>query len=68
LEHLDLAGCGLLLDAQRRGEGDHLTVARRRPSLRYLFEAARVVDVPAQDLFPLGGIHAVGIGAPENAL
>ena len=69
LEHLDLAGCGLLLElTERRGEGNDLRVAV--PALRrHLVEATRVADITGQDFLALGSVHDnPRIGAPRPPL
>src|SRR5262249_14867092 len=57
LEDLDLALRRLLLElAQRRVERNDLRVGAGTPRRR-LVETTRVVDVPAQDLLALCGVH-----------
>src|SRR4249919_445496 len=57
LEHLDLAGCRLLLElAKRSSERDNLCVAL--PTLRgHLVEPTRMAHVSGQDLSALRSIH-----------
>jgi hypothetical protein len=70
LENLELAGCRLLLEfPERRGvERDHGRGAAIAPSRRRRFEAAAVIAIPVQDLFPLSGVHESGIGLVLTAL
>jgi hypothetical protein len=69
LEHLDLAHRRLLLElAQRALERDHLGARPGSAARRDLLEPARVICVPAQDLFALGGVHARDIGLPVGPL
>ena len=70
LEDLDLAGRRCLLElAERTLEGDNLGLALTvRPAGCDLVETARVADVTAQDLLPLGGVHGAIIGGPVRRL
>jgi len=62
LKHLDLAHGRLLLElAERRAERDHL--GARIPAVapgRHLVEAAGVIQVSAQDVLALCGVHVRG--------
>jgi hypothetical protein len=68
LQNLDLAGRRLLLElAHRRRERDDLS-ARGPTTGSSCIEPTRVVDVPAQDSFPLGSVHEQVIVAPRGPL
>jgi hypothetical protein len=69
LEHLDLAGRGLLLElAQRRREGDDLRVAVG-PLGGHLVETTRMAHIAGQDFLALGSVHDnPRIGLPCPAL
>lgn len=57
LEHLDLAGSGLLLELpERRGKRNDLRVALAPPR-GHCVKTTRVVDITGQDLFSLCSIH-----------
>jgi hypothetical protein len=69
LEHLDLPHRRLLLElAQRALERDHLGARPAAAPRRDLIEPARVIRIPAQDLFALSGVHARDIGLPLDPL
>jgi hypothetical protein len=69
LEDLDLPGGRLLLELpERRGEGNDLAGAVRRPPLGDSLEAPRMVHVSRQDLFPLCSVHEPGIGGSWTRL
>jgi hypothetical protein len=69
LEDLDLPGGRLLLELlERRGEGNDLAGAARRPPLGDRLEAPRMVHVSRQDLFPLCSVHEPDIGGTWTRL
>lgn len=70
LEDFDLARRRLLLELPEGAlERDDLGLALAvRPPCGHLVEAARVADVTAQDLLPLGGVHGALIGGPGRPL
>ena len=68
LKNFQLATRRLLLDAERRTEGNDLAAGRARATLRDFLEPSRVVDITAQDFLSLCGVHGFGIGLRRRPL
>ena len=70
LEHLDLAGRGILTHFPRRGrcKGDDGAVPPRAATRRSSLESAAVVAIAVQNLLALGSIHVSDIGNPAYPL
>jgi len=69
LEHLDLTPRGLLLELAKRAlERNHIGTPGTTTPRRDFLEAARVRQIPAEDLLTLSCVHAPGIGAVNKPL
>jgi len=69
LQHLDFPRRRLLLElAKRVLKRDHVRPAGTAPPRRDFLEAARMRQVPTEDLLALRSVHAPSIGAPSEPL